>query len=249
MPRIRYLKPEFFKDEDLAELKFEVRLFYAGLWGLADKAGRVEDRPKRFKVEIFPYDNVNVDKCLELLERPKRSSGRPFIIRYGSNGQRYIQIVEWAKHQKPHHTERESEIPPAPPLTEKGTEKGMEKHLEASARLSNGEITVKEPLKRRFLDFVLLTEDEYSKLVKQFGQAGADARIKDLNNGIGSKGYKYKSHYHTILSWEAKHQREHGANGSDETEIHIPIGPTPQDALDLMDEVFGKEVEDATNRG
>lgn len=210
MPRIRYLKPDFFKDEDLAELKFEVRLFFAGLWGLADKAGRLEDRPKRFKAEIFPYDNVAAEKCLELLARPKRNSGKPFINRYESGGQRYIQIVEWEKHQKPHHTEKNSIIPPAPPLTEKGTEKGTEteKQLNASTELSNGEITVKEPSKLQFLEFVRLTRVEYDKLVERFGQDGADSRISELNNGIGSKGYKYKSHYHTILTWEAKHKQE-----------------------------------------
>jgi hypothetical protein len=114
MSRIRYLKPEFFKDEDLAGLPYEVRLFYAGLWGLADKAGRLEDRPLRLKAEIFPYDPVDPEKCLSLLSKSKRGSGRPFIHRYTTDNQRYIQILQWDKHQKPHHTERESEIPPAP---------------------------------------------------------------------------------------------------------------------------------------
>ena len=30
MPRIRYLKPDFFKDEDIAKLPPLLRLFYAG---------------------------------------------------------------------------------------------------------------------------------------------------------------------------------------------------------------------------
>lgn len=210
VPRIRYLKPEFFKDEDLAELRFEIRLFFAGLWGLADKAGRLQDRPKWLKAEIFPYDNVDAEKCLAALAKSKRGSGRPFIHRYEADGQRYIQILGWAKHQKPHHTERDSEIPPAPPLTEKGMEKGMgmEKQLNASTALDNGDLTVKEPPKLQFLEFVKLTQKQYDLLVKRFGQAGADERIQELNNAIGSKNYKYTSHYHTILSWETKHKKE-----------------------------------------
>ena len=129
MARIRYIKPDFFKDDDLAHLPFETRLFFAGLWGMADKAGRLEDRPARLKVEIFPYDAVDVEKCLKQLAVNKTNSGQPFINRYAIDGQRYIQIVNWVKHQKPHHTERDSEIPPATPVKEKGTEKekGMEK--------------------------------------------------------------------------------------------------------------------------
>jgi len=69
MARIRYLKPEFFKDEDLAVLLYETRLFFAGLWGLADKSGRLEDRPARLKAEIFPYDNIDPENMLQQLTR------------------------------------------------------------------------------------------------------------------------------------------------------------------------------------
>ena len=147
MSRIRYLKPDFFKDEDLGSLPYETRLFYAGLWCMADKSGRLEDRPQRLKAEIFPYDKVDAEKCLQQLSKPKAGSGQPFIHRYITQGQRYIQIVTWTKHQRPHHTEKESTIPPAPPLTEKGTEKGKGNQLKASAELSNRDVTVKQPLR------------------------------------------------------------------------------------------------------
>lgn len=48
---------------------------------------------------------------------------------------------------------------------------------------------------------VMLKPDEFSKLVARFGQAVAEAKIANLENAIGSKGYEYKSHYHTILNW------------------------------------------------
>ena len=143
MPRIRYLKPDFFKDEDLAKLPYETRLLYAGLWGLADRAGRLEDRSERLKVEIFPYDNVDAEKGLEQLAQKKPSSGQPFINRYSINGQKYIQIINWSKHQKPHHTERESIIPPDPSM---GNGKGNGKRLSPVKQpLDNGDITVKQP--------------------------------------------------------------------------------------------------------
>ncbi len=105
MARARSLKPGFFKNEELAGLPFEHRLLFQGLWVLADRAGRLEDRPKRIKAEIFPYDQVDTDAGLTSLHE----SG--FIIRYRADGGTFIQISTWAKHQRPHHQEAESEIP------------------------------------------------------------------------------------------------------------------------------------------
>lgn len=61
--------------------------------------------------------------------------------------------------------------------------------------------------KNKHGEFVLLTNDEYQKLIKKFGKDGTEQRIEDLNIGIGSKGYKYKSHYYTILSWDRKDKK------------------------------------------
>jgi len=58
--------------------------------------------------------------------------------------------------------------------------------------------------KKQFLDFVFLSEDEHKKLIERFGEKQTDDYIERLNNGIGSKGYKYKSHYFTILNWSRK---------------------------------------------
>jgi len=117
MARMRYLKPDFFFDDDLAELKYECRLFFCGLWCYADKAGRLEDKPKVLKAQIMPFDRVDPEKILNELDLK-------FITRYTVNGRKYIQINNFLKHQKPHHTEKESILPEC-----------------------NGNITVKEPLK------------------------------------------------------------------------------------------------------
>ena len=63
--------------------------------------------------------------------------------------------------------------------------------------------------KKRFLDCVTLTENEHKKLVEKFGENTTDDLIEELNNYIMSKGKKYKSHYHTILSWA---RRKGGGN-------------------------------------
>lgn len=105
MPRARNIKPGFFANEDLAEIEPTGRLLFIGLWMLADRDGRLEDRPKRIKGEIFPYDNCDVDSLLNALQN------YGFILRYEIDGARYIQITNFVKHQNPHPKETSKGFP------------------------------------------------------------------------------------------------------------------------------------------
>jgi len=105
MPRARNIKPGFFKNEELVEIPFEYRLLFVGLWMLADRAGRMEDRPKRIKMEVFPADEVDIDAGLNVLQ------SRGFLLRYEVNGGRYIQVLNFEKHQSPHVKETPSLLP------------------------------------------------------------------------------------------------------------------------------------------
>ena len=97
MARSRNIKPGFFKNEDLVDLPFETRLFFIGLWTIADREGRLEDRPKKIKMELFPADNVDVDDMLYQLDK------KGFIVRYEVGESKYISILNFTKHQNPHH--------------------------------------------------------------------------------------------------------------------------------------------------
>jgi hypothetical protein len=105
MARARNIKPGFFKNEDLAECSPFARLCFAGLWTMADREGRLEDRPKRIKGELFPYDSIEVAPLLDELER------WGFIRRYQVSGERFIFIVKFSDHQTPHGTEKDGQIP------------------------------------------------------------------------------------------------------------------------------------------
>jgi len=105
MARSRNIKPGFFKNEYLAELPYEYRLLFMGLPLLADREGRLEDRPKKIKMEIFPADSIDVDDGLSELEKAG------FILRYSVDGSAYILVLAFAKHQHPHHAEKHSVIP------------------------------------------------------------------------------------------------------------------------------------------
>lgn len=109
MPRIRSIKPSFFLDEDLARYSTVHRLLFIGLWTLADKKGRLKDSPARIRAALFPYEEIDVEVILKDLSNDKEK----FISRYIVSDIKYIQIKNFCKHQRPHHTEKESEIPDA----------------------------------------------------------------------------------------------------------------------------------------
>jgi hypothetical protein len=111
--RARSLKPGYFKNEQLAALPPFARLLFAGLWGLADREGRLRDNSRLISAEIFPYEKHNVEKLLCVLaavEEPNEG-GPAFILRYEVNHSRYIQIVNFGCHQNPHVKEPPSTIP------------------------------------------------------------------------------------------------------------------------------------------
>lgn len=108
MARSRNIKPGFLTNADLIECPFEMRILFAGLWMFADREGRLKDKPKQLKINIFPGDDVDVDLGLDTLE------GKGFLRRYQVDGGRYIEIQNFSKHQNPHHREPPSEIPEPP---------------------------------------------------------------------------------------------------------------------------------------
>ncbi len=104
MPRIRFIKHDFFLDDDLANQSHVARLMFIGLWILADREGRLEDKPAKIKAMLFPYEQVDADSILQQL-----SCG--FILRYSVSGKQYIQINNFLKHQRPHIKETSSNFP------------------------------------------------------------------------------------------------------------------------------------------
>lgn len=106
MARARNIKPGFFKNEVLGVADPFYSLLFEGLWVLADRSGRLEDRPLRIKGEIFPYrEGLDIEAMLEWLQT------EGFIQRYTVSGKRYILVLEFIKHQNPHKNEVESILP------------------------------------------------------------------------------------------------------------------------------------------
>ena len=111
-------------NEKLAELPAISRLLFIYLWMLADREGRLEDRPKRIFALALPYEReVDINDLLNQL------AGTGFITRYTVGDQALIQIDNFAKHQSPHVRESASDLP----SIEQGTAKAVTKHDLGSA--------------------------------------------------------------------------------------------------------------------
>ncbi|HBQ1614896.1 TPA: hypothetical protein L7K99_000705 [Klebsiella pneumoniae] len=135
MARSRNIKPGFFTNDELAECHPLGRLLFAGLWTIADKEGRLDDRPKKIKAMLLPFDEADCDALLQQLNDHK------FIIRYRVNGECYIQISNWKKHQNPHCKEAASEIP-APIENDKST--GQEQCKEDTEEEKKGSESIQD---------------------------------------------------------------------------------------------------------
>jgi hypothetical protein len=127
MARSRNLKPGFFTNDLLAECDPLARLMFAGLWTIADSEGRLEDRPRKIKAEVLPYDDCSPDALLDQLAH------RAFIHRYVVGETRLIQICNFRKHQTPHVKEAASQWP------------GPDEH-ETSTRQASDSSHTKSPL-------------------------------------------------------------------------------------------------------
>jgi hypothetical protein len=82
------------------------------LWCLADGQGRLEERIRRIKAEVLPYDDYDIETALAALARAG------FINRYNAGGINIIQVSNFGKHQRITGKEfaEESAFPaPAPP--------------------------------------------------------------------------------------------------------------------------------------
>jgi hypothetical protein len=110
MPRSRVIKPEFWSDEKLAKVSLQARLVFIGLWMTSDDAGTTKGHPIWLKSQIFPYDEITIkqfETWLNELIQLKR------VLPYDVNGEKYLYIPGFIKHQKiSHPSPAKNPIPP-----------------------------------------------------------------------------------------------------------------------------------------
>ena len=108
MARKRMIDPEFWVDDDMSLCDMPTRLFYIGTWNFSDDYGVVENSPAKLKVQIFPYDTIEVTPLIDQLVQLKK------LIPFEMDGKNWLFIrnfLKWQRVDKP-STKRN----PAPPV-------------------------------------------------------------------------------------------------------------------------------------
>ena len=98
--RIRTIKPDFWRSDDVAALSIENRLLFIGLWSYVDDNGVGRDSVQLIQCDLFPLDPL-VEGSLRVQAGLEQLAERGLIIRFeGPDGRRYLQVVSWARHQR-----------------------------------------------------------------------------------------------------------------------------------------------------
>ena len=97
MGRIRSIKPEFPQSETIGRLSRDARLLFVQLWTFVDDSGRARASSRLLASALYPYD----DDAPKLIERWLGELEREGCIRrYTVDGNSYLDIPNWLKHQK-----------------------------------------------------------------------------------------------------------------------------------------------------
>lgn len=120
MGRIRTVKPEAFRHEELQDLEKEFpdlkpMLVFMGLWTCCDKCGRFIWSPKHLHLDVLPFLGFSMEDTLNLLE------SKGYLRRYEVGEKTYGWVPSWKKHQR--ITGKEASDPPrypTPPEFAKG---------------------------------------------------------------------------------------------------------------------------------
>lgn len=100
--RIRSIKPEFWRSQDISRLSIEDRLLFIGLWSYVDDNGVGEDRVSMIAADLFA-DDLERDPR-ETFARVSRGlaslSEGGQIVRYTVAKRDYFEVLRWKDHQR-----------------------------------------------------------------------------------------------------------------------------------------------------
>jgi hypothetical protein len=98
--RIRSIKPEFWRSEDITSLSVETRLLFIGLWSYVDDNGVGVDSDKIITADLFANED-EVNEWRDLVSRGLHElASRALVTRYTVSGKPFLYVNGWPKHQK-----------------------------------------------------------------------------------------------------------------------------------------------------
>jgi len=105
--RIRSIKPEFWRSEDVAALDWDTRLVFIGLWSYVDDNGVGRDVEKLILADLFPLEEDSSVTLARLSRGLRKLFSGGQITRYTVAGKSFLYITNWALHQKIDHPAKE----------------------------------------------------------------------------------------------------------------------------------------------
>lgn len=109
-PRIRTIKPEFFKDEKINSIAVGARYTAIGLMSAADDRGRLQCMLPALRAYVFPNGDVSEKQFERALSEVL---GIGFAWRYEANSWAYLWLPNFWRHQRINRPS-ESDFPPHP---------------------------------------------------------------------------------------------------------------------------------------
>lgn len=100
--RIRSIKPEFWRSDDVAALSIEDRLLFIGLWSYVDDSGIGVDKTAHICADLFAPDlEANPPEVFARVTGGLQNlAERGLILRYEADGKPYLYVTNWEKHQR-----------------------------------------------------------------------------------------------------------------------------------------------------
>jgi hypothetical protein len=209
--KTRQLRQEYFINDKLAGCGPLAHVLYLGLLGLADREGRLEERPFPIKVQVIPYYECDILALLTALHNHE------LITRYSVDGKNYIEIIDYKSCQNIHPKEVQSNIPALKDIaiprnpgmlpdgyassnnntnnntnsnntsTTEPTSKSMcarEPQVVKQSLTTGKAMKVREPERA---EFVHISDQNYSKLIAKYGEAKTKEACEILSAWISSK--------------------------------------------------------------
>lgn len=98
--RIRSIKPEFWRSDDITALGIPTRLLFVGLWSYVDDNGVGIDDARRIVADLFALED-DQQEARDMVRDGLATLSRALLItRYSVSGKRFLHITNWEKHQK-----------------------------------------------------------------------------------------------------------------------------------------------------
>jgi hypothetical protein len=107
--RIRSIKPEFWKSDDIDAMSWDDRLVFIGLWSYVDDNGVGIDKLSAITSDLFANDLARdpTETLSRVSSALNRFSKSGHITRYSVDGKNYLHVTTWDEHQRVNNPNKE----------------------------------------------------------------------------------------------------------------------------------------------